>query len=114
MRTILQFEGLWSIFIGSAPISTNPDELIKYEIASAKVLMMIMLSITDDMYLHVQDVEKPKEACDKLATIFEVKNKTKVLHLQSKLHTLSMGSDEKVEDFYTSSCQAANGVNSSW
>ena len=99
MKTILQFEGLWGIVTGSVPAPTAPDELIKYDMASAKALMLIMLSISDDVQPHVRNAEKPKEAWDKLATIYEAKNQTKILHLQSKLHTLSMGSDEKVEEF---------------
>ncbi|KAH9297492.1 hypothetical protein KI387_029174, partial [Taxus chinensis] len=83
----------------SVPAPTAPDELVKYDMASAKSLMLMMLSISDDVQPHVRNAEKPKQAWDKLATICEAKNQTKILHLQSKLHTLSMGSDEKVEEF---------------
>ncbi|KAH9327986.1 hypothetical protein KI387_000094, partial [Taxus chinensis] len=60
----------------SVPAPIARDELIKYEMASAKALMLIMLSISDDVQPHVRNVEKPKEAWDKLTTIYEAKNHT--------------------------------------
>lgn len=100
MRTILQFEELWEII--SSTITrhkTDANEQKKFDKVDNKALMLITLSISDEVQPYIQDATTSKAAWDALSTIFDAKSQTKILHSQSQLHTLLMSVGEKVADF---------------
>lgn len=71
MRTILQFEELWEII--SSTITrhkTNANEQKKFDKVDNKALMLITLSISDEVQPYIQDATTSKAAWDALSTIF--------------------------------------------
>ena len=55
---------------------------------SNKVMHWLSHSIIDSMIRHIQDVEFPKEAWDKLVKFFATNTKTKKNQLKTKLNTI--------------------------
>ncbi|KAH9302266.1 hypothetical protein KI387_013849, partial [Taxus chinensis] len=81
------------------PPPINADLLAKYEKADAKSLMLITLSLFDEVQPHIREATTSSMAWATLCTIYEAKNLMMMLNLQTKLHTLSMHDDESVEAF---------------
>ncbi|KAH9317502.1 hypothetical protein KI387_019271, partial [Taxus chinensis] len=90
---------LWGIVSGKDAPPTDADLLEKYEKADAKALMLITLSLSDEVQPYIREATASSQAWSALCTIYEAKNLTTKLQLQTKLHTMSMHDGESVEAF---------------
>ena len=81
MRTILQFKDLWGIVSGKDAPPTYVDLLEKYEKADAKALMLITLSLSDEVQPYIQEATASSQAWSALCTIYKAKNLTTKLQL---------------------------------
>ena len=97
MEDLLRSKGLYRITLG---IETAPDEdekQAKWENKNDQAHGLIGMYILPDLRFHLDGVDSPVEAWEKLNSIFGIKNEIQAFQLENDLLTLDLSNFPSME-----------------
>ena len=99
MVDILRSKGIYRIATRLKTKPSNDDKVAKWENKQDQARGLIRISIAQDLWFHVLDIETPHEALDKLNTVFGIQNQIRAHQLENELLTLDPNNLSSIEDF---------------
>ena len=70
MEDLLRSKGLYQITMGKKTTPTDDDKKAKWDNRNDEACGLIGMSISPDLRYHLQGVDNPKEAWDKIESVF--------------------------------------------
>jgi hypothetical protein len=89
MEDLLRSKGLYRITLGKETTPTNVDNKFKWDNRNDKAHGLIRMSISPDLRFHLQSIDQPKEAWDKIESVFGKHNIIRAQQLENQVLTLS-------------------------
>ena len=96
IQSTLIYNELWKGVCNAQPTKpTNPDQLAKWELKDEKALALIHSTVSDDIYVHIENSSDAWSAWKTLKDLFDSQSEAKKIDLQLKLfqQKLSLGGD---------------------
>jgi hypothetical protein len=101
MEDLLRSKGLYWITLGKENTPTDADKKAKWDNKNDKACELIRMSISLDLRFHLQSIDKPKEAWEKIESVFGKHNIIRAQQLENQVLTLSP-SDFSCIEYYLS------------
>jgi hypothetical protein len=89
MEDLLRSKGLYRITMGMETTPTDDDKKAKWDNRNDEACGLIGMSISPDLRYHLQGVDDPKEAWDKIESVFGKLNIIRAQQLENQILTLS-------------------------
>ena len=89
MEGVLQSRGLDQITLGNKLHVTNANKKMKWDGKSDEARGLINMSISHDLWFHLQGINKLDKAWEKLETVFDKHNDIWGHHIETQLVTLN-------------------------
>ena len=89
MEDLLRSKGLYRITMGTETTPTDDDKKSKWDNRNDEARGLIGMSISPDLRYHLQGVDDPKEAWDKIEFVFGKLNIIRAQQLENQILTLS-------------------------
>jgi hypothetical protein len=70
MEDLLRSKGLYRITLGKETEPTDDDKKAKWDNRNEEACGLIEMSIYPDLRFHLQSIDKPKEAWEKIESVF--------------------------------------------
>ena len=70
MEDLLISKGLYRITLGKEKAATDADKKAKWDNKNDEAHGLIGMSISHDLRFHLQSIDKPKEAWEKIESVF--------------------------------------------
>jgi hypothetical protein len=89
MEDLLRSKGLYWITLGKEKEPTDDDKKSKWANRSDEARGLIRMSISPDLRYHLQEIDDPEEAWDKIESVFGKLNIIREQQLENQVLTLS-------------------------
>ena len=89
MEDLLRSKGLYRITMGTETAPTDDDKKAKWDNRNDEARGLIGMSISPDLRYHLQGVDDPEEAWDKIESVFGKLNIILAQQLENQILTLS-------------------------
>ena len=89
MEDVLRSKGLYQITRGTETAPIDDDKKAKWDNKNDEARGLIGMSISPDLRYHLQGVDNPKEAWDKIESVFGKLNIIRAQQLENQILTLS-------------------------
>jgi hypothetical protein len=89
MEDLLRSKGLHRITLGKEKAPTDVDKKAKWDNRNEEACGLIKISISPDLRYYIQDIDDPKEACEKIESMFGKINIIQAQQLKNQILTLS-------------------------
>jgi hypothetical protein len=89
MEDLLRSKGLYRITMGKEPAPTDDDKKAKWDNRNDEERGLIGMSISPDLRYHLQGIDDPKAAWDKIESVFGKLNIIRAQQLENQILTLS-------------------------
>jgi hypothetical protein len=99
MEDLLRSKGLYRITLGKETTPTNADKKDKWDNRNDKARGLIKISISHYLRFHLQLIDKPKEAWEKIESMFGKHNIIRAQQLENQVLTLSPSDFSCIEDY---------------
>jgi hypothetical protein len=99
MEDLLRSKVLYQITLGKETTPTDVDKKVKWDNQNDEARGLIKMSISHDLRFHLQSVDKPKEAWEKIESMFGKHNIIRAQQLENKVLTLSPKDFSFIEDY---------------
>jgi hypothetical protein len=70
MEDLLRSKGLYQITLGNETTPTDADKKVKWDNRNDEACGLIRMSISHDLRFHLQSIDQPKEAWNKIESVF--------------------------------------------
>jgi hypothetical protein len=88
MEDLLRSKGLYQINLGKEKSPTDDDKKAKWDNRNGKARGLIKMSISPDLRYHLQEIDDPEEAWDKIESVFGKLNIIRAQQLENQILTL--------------------------
>jgi hypothetical protein len=99
MEDLLRSKGLHGITLGKETAPTDADKKSKWDNRNDEARRLIEMYISLDLRFHLQSIDKPKEAWEKIEFVFSKHNIIRAQHLENQVLTLSPSDFYCIEDY---------------
>jgi hypothetical protein len=99
MEYLLRSKGLYQITLGKETSPTDVDKKAKWDNRNDEACGLIGMSISLDLRFHLQSIDKPKEASEKIESVFGKHNIIRAQKLENQVMTLSPNDFSCIEDY---------------
>jgi transposase InsO family protein len=99
MEDLLRSKGLYQITLGNETSPTDADKKAKWDNRNDEAHGLIRMSISPDLRFHLQSIVKPKEAWEKIESVFGKDNIIRAQQLENQVLTLSPSDFSCIEDY---------------
>jgi hypothetical protein len=99
IEDLLRSKGLYWITLGKETTPTDADKKSKWDNRNDEALGLIRISISPDLRFHLQSIDKPKEAWEKIESMFCLHNIIQARQLENQVLTLSPSYFSCIEDY---------------
>jgi hypothetical protein len=99
MEDLLRSKGLYWITLGKETTPTDADKKEKWDNRNDEARGLIRMSISPDLRFHLQSIDKPKEAWEKIESVFGKHNIIRAQWLENQVLTLSPSDFSCIEDY---------------
>ena len=99
MVDLLRSKGLYRIPTGQETKPTDGDKIVKWENKRYQAQWLIGMSIAQDLRFHIQEIDSPYEAMEKLNIFIGIRNEIRVHHLENEFLTLDPNNFSSIEYF---------------
>jgi hypothetical protein len=99
MEDLLRSKGLYQITLGKETTPTDADKKAKWDNRNDEARGLIGMSISPDLRFHLQSIDKPKEAWEKIESVFGKHNIIRAQQLENQVLTLSPSDFSCIEDY---------------
>jgi hypothetical protein len=99
MEDLLRSKGLYQITLGKETTPTDVDKKVKWDNRNDEARGLIRMSISPDLRFHLQSIDKPKEAWEKIESVFGKHNIIRAQQLENQVLTLSPNDFSCIEDY---------------
>jgi hypothetical protein len=89
MEDLLRSKGLYRITMGTETSPTDDDKKAKWDNRNDEACGLIRMSISPDLRYHLQGIDDPEVAWDKIETVFGKLNIIQPQQLENQILTLS-------------------------
>jgi hypothetical protein len=89
MEDLLRSKGLYQITLGKEKEPTDDDKKSKWDNRSDEAHGLIVMSIYPDLNYHLQEIDDPEEASEKIEFVFGKINNIRAHQLENQVLTLS-------------------------
>jgi hypothetical protein len=89
MEDLLRSKGLYQITLGKEKAPTDADKKAKWDNRNDEAHGLIRISISPDLRYHIQDIDDPEEAWEKIESVFGKLNIIRAQQLENQILTLS-------------------------
>ena len=89
MEDILRSKGMYQITLGKETTPTDDDKKSKWDNRNDKARGLIWMSISPNLRYHLQEIDDPEEAWDKIESMFGKLNIIRAKQLENQMMTLS-------------------------
>jgi len=98
MEDLLRSKGLYRITLGKETTPIDVDKKAKWDNRNDKAHGLIEMSISPNLRFHLQSIDQPKEAWDKIKFVFGKHNIIRAQQLKNQVLTLSPSDFSCIED----------------
>jgi hypothetical protein len=98
MEDLLRIKGLYRITLGKETTPADTDKKSKWDNRNEEACGLIGMSISLDLRFHLQSIDKPKEAWEKIEFVFGKHNIIRAQQLENQVLTLSPSDFSCTED----------------
>jgi hypothetical protein len=88
MEDLLRSKGLYRITLGKEKAPTDVDNKAKWDNKNDEAHGLIEISISPDLRYHIQDIDVPEEAWEKIESVFGKLNIIRAQKLENQILTL--------------------------
>jgi hypothetical protein len=99
MEDLLRSKGLYQITLGKGTTPTDADKKSKWDNRNEEAHGLIRISISPDLRFHLQSIDKPKEAWEKIESVFGKHNIIRARQLENQVLNLSPNDFSCIEDY---------------
>jgi transposase InsO family protein len=99
MEDLLRSKGLYQITLGKETTPTDVDKKVKWDNRNDEACGLIRMSISPDLRFHLQSIDQPKEAWEKIESVFGKHNIIRAQQLENQVLTLSPNDFSCIEDY---------------
>ena len=89
MEDLLRSKGLYRITLGKEKTPTDADKKAKWDNRNGEARGLIGMSISPNLRYHLQEIDDPEEAWDKIESVFGKLNIIRERQLENRVLTLS-------------------------
>jgi hypothetical protein len=89
MVDLLRSKGLYQITLGKETEPTDVNKKVKWDNRNDEARGLIKMSISPDLRFHLQQIDKPYEAWEKIESVFGKHNIIRAQQLENQVLTLS-------------------------
>jgi hypothetical protein len=89
MEDLLRSKGLYQITLGKEKTPTGVYKKFKWDNRNDEERGLIGMSISHDLRFHLQSIDKPKEAWEKIESVFSKHNIIRAQQLENQVLNLS-------------------------
>ena len=91
MENLLRSKGFYRITLGTKIASTDDEaKVVKWDNKNDQAHGLIGMSISLDLKFHLDGLDSPVEAWEKLTNVFVLKNEIQTYQLENKVLTLDL------------------------
>jgi hypothetical protein len=99
MEDLLRSKGLYRITLGKKTKPIDVDKKVKWDNMNDEAHGLIRMFISLDLRFHLQSIDQPKEAWDKIEYVFGKHNIIRAQQLENQVLTLSPNDFSCIEDY---------------
>jgi hypothetical protein len=99
MEDLLRSKGLYQITLGKELEPTDDEKYVKWINRNDEARGLIKMSISPDLRFHLQGIDAPNKAWEKLEVVFGKHNIIRAHQLENQLMTLSPNDFPCIEDY---------------
>ena len=100
IQSTLIYNELWNGVRNARPTKpTIPDQLSKWEIKDEKALALIHSTVSDDIFVHIENISSAWSSWKTLKDLFDSQSEAKKIDLQLNLFQQKMSSGGDVMDY---------------
>jgi hypothetical protein len=99
MKDLLRSKGLYQITLGKETTPIDADKKFKWDNRNDEARGLIKMSISPYLRFHLQSIDKPKEAWEKIESVFGKLNIIRAQQLENQVLTLSPSDFYCIEDY---------------
>jgi hypothetical protein len=99
MKDLLRSDGLYWITLGKEKEPNDVDKNFKWDNRSEEARGLIRMSISPYLRFHLQEIDDPDEAWEKLEFVFGKHNIIRAHSLENQILTLSQNVFSCIEDY---------------
>jgi hypothetical protein len=99
MEYLLRSKGLYQITLGKVTTPTDADKKAKWDNRNDEARGLIRMSVSPNLRFHLQSIDKPKEAWEKIESVFGKHNIIRAQQLENQVLTLSPSDFSCIEDY---------------
>jgi hypothetical protein len=99
MDDLLRSKGLYQITLGKEKEPIDADKKVKWNNRSDKARGLIEMSISPNLRFHLQEIDNPDEASEKIKSVFGKPNIIRAHQLENQILTLSPNDFSSIEDY---------------
>ena len=89
MEDLLRSKGLYQITLGKEKTPTDDDKKAKWDNRNDEARGLIRMSMSPDLRYHLQEIDDPEEAWDKIESVFGKLNIIRAQQLENQVLTLN-------------------------
>jgi hypothetical protein len=99
MEDLLRSKGLYRITLGTEAAPNEDEKQVKWENKNDQARGLIEMFISPDLRFHLDGVDSPVKAWEKLNKNFGIKNEIRAFQLENELLTLDPSTFPFIEDY---------------
>jgi hypothetical protein len=99
MEDLLRSKGLYRITLGKETKPTDVDKKRKWDNKNDKAHGLIGMSISSNLRLHLQQIDKPKESWENIESVFGKNNIIRAQQLENEVLNLSPNDFFCIKDY---------------
>jgi hypothetical protein len=99
MEDLLRSKGMYQITLGKEKEPTDDEKKVKWDNRNDEARGLIGMSISPDLRFHLQEIDDPDEAWEKLESVFGKHNIIRAHQLENQILTLSPNDFSCIEDY---------------
>ena len=99
MENLLRSKGFYRITLGTETAPDDEKKIAKWDNKNDQARGLIGMSISPDLRFHLDGLDSPVEAWEKLHKVFGLKNEIRAYHLENELLTLDPSNFPSIEDY---------------
>ena len=98
MEDLLRSKGLYRITLGTKTAPDDEEKIAKWDNKNDQDCGLIGMSISPDLRFHLDGLDSPVKAWEKLNSVFGIKNEIRAFQLENELLTLNPSNFPSIED----------------
>jgi hypothetical protein len=99
MEDLLRSKGIYKITLGTKTAPNDEEKIAKWDNKNDQAHGLIGMSISPDLRFHLDGLDFPIKAWDKLNIVFSIKNEIQSFQLENELLTLDPSNFRSIEDY---------------